>query len=281
MRCEVLERIQTHASDLTKRQLQVAEYLAKDCQRLTFASAAEIALEAKVSEATVTRLAYSLGYAGYAEMQASVRAEVNQHRRRVLINDFREPSQILDQVARRHQEQIAETAAGIGPEELRAAASLIVNADTVLVMGHHWARSIAQILVDLLRSVAVNAHLVGGQEEKEWQLAQLGPTSLLVAIGFPRYVRESLAAASLARLRGARLLVITDSVASPMARGADQVLPVPGLAEVPGSDYFAGAFTLVDALYIATSLLAQPANEERGNTLQQSYRHFQTFIEED
>lgn len=281
MHNDVLERIQRHASDLTKRQRQVAEYLAKDLQRLTFASAAAIAEEANVSEATVTRLAYSLGYTGYTEMQAAVRAQVNQRRRRVLIEDFSDHAEILPQVARRHQEQIAETVAGIGSEELRAAARLIAQADPVLVVGHHWARSMAQMLVDLLRSVAVNAHLVGGQEEREWQLAHLGPTGALVVIGFPRYVRDTIAVACLARERGARLLAITDSVASPLARGADQVLPVPGISTVPGSDYFAGAFALIDALHIAVSLAAPRLDEARITALQESYRHLQTFIEED
>jgi len=281
MRWELLERIQARASELTKRQRQVAEYLAMDLQRLTFASAASIAAESNVSEATVTRLAYSLGYAGYTEMQASVRAQASQRPRRAVLEGYSELAEILPQVGRRHQDQIGQTVAGIGPEELLAAARLIAQADQVLVVGHHWARAMAQMLVDLLRSVAVNAHLIGGQEEREWQLATLGPTGALVVIGFPRYVRETIAVAELAQRRGARRLAITDSVASPLAKGADLVLPVPGIATVPGSDYFAGAFALVDALHIAVSLIAPQRDQERATALQESYRHLQTFTEEE
>jgi DNA-binding MurR/RpiR family transcriptional regulator len=284
---EILDRIRQHLGQLTPRQRRVADLLARDPRKLAFTSAAALAQQAGVSEATVIRLAISLGYDGFADMQARLQAQANQQLEQVglarlstLRGGFGGQGDILTTVARRHQENIQATVAGVDPTVFQAVAQRLATADRVRVAAHHWSRSLGLLLVDLLRSVTFDTQMFGGQEEREWQLATLTDRSVVVGIGFPRYTAETLALLRGARDRGAAVVALTDSIASPLAEWAHHVLPVAGDSTQPGADYFAGAVTLLYALHIAASV-AGGGDDARLQALQAAYHQMSTFIGEE
>ena len=56
------------------------------------------------------------------------------------------------------------------------------------------------------------------------QVLRVGPGDVLFGISFPRYSKRTLSAMKYARDRGARVIALTDSQLSPLARVADHVL---------------------------------------------------------
>ncbi len=282
---DLLQRIKSEYPQLTRLQRRVADIMARDVPRLAFVPSADLARDAEVSDATVVRLAQRLGYEGYTDMQARVRAQANAQlgsssavQRSILQQDFSGELDILDAVAFRHKETISLTAAATDRAVLQAAAAAIAAADTVYVAAHHWSRSLGYLVVDLLRSVVFHVSLFGGQEEREWQLAQLTGRSVVIGIGFPRYVAETQTLLAAARERGATVIAVTDSVTSALAGPARHLLTVAGLSTVPGADYFAGAVTLLYALYVAVGVANGSSEDARIAGQQTAYRQTATFV---
>lgn len=282
---DLLQRIKSEYPQLTRLQRRVADIMARDVPRLAFVPSADLARDAEVSDATVVRLAQRLGYEGYTDMQARVRAQANEQlgsssavQRSILQQDFRGELDILDAVAFRHKETISLTAAATDRAVLQAAAAAIAAADTVYVAAHHWSRSLGYLVVDLLRSMVFHVSLFGGQEEREWQLAQLTGRSVVIGIGFPRYVAETQMLLAAARERGATVIAVTDSVTSALAGPARHLLTVAGLSTVPGADYFAGAVTLLYALYVAVGVANSSSEDARIAGQQTAYRQTATFV---
>jgi DNA-binding MurR/RpiR family transcriptional regulator len=82
------------------------------------------------------------------------------------------------------------------------------------------------------------------------QAAVLGPRDLLIAISFPPYAADTLQVCEQVQAAGARRLAITDTVISPVARGADCTLQVND-AELLGFRSLTSAMCLAQTLAMA------------------------------
>lgn len=83
------------------------------------------------------------------------------------------------------------------------------------------------------------------------------PSDLLIAIAFPRYASDAITLSRYARDRGARIVAITDSVASPLVPWSHDVLLAAASHPVLSSSY-TGAVLVVEALI--TSLMLGGSN---------------------
>ena len=63
------QRIDSRLDSLTKSEKRIAAYLQRNLDEAAFFSAAELADQLDVSEATVSRFAQSLGYSGFPELR--------------------------------------------------------------------------------------------------------------------------------------------------------------------------------------------------------------------
>src|SRR5262249_35565490 len=92
----------------------------------------------------------------------------------------------------------------------------------------------------------------GGGEQAIRRMLTIGREDLLIAISIPRYSRETIEIASMARARGAAVAAIPDRPASPLAAVANLTLYAIAARRLLSSSA-AAAFTLVEALTSATA----------------------------
>jgi DNA-binding MurR/RpiR family transcriptional regulator len=115
----------------------------------------------------------------------------------------------------------------IGNEELARAVSLISKAGTLYIVGMRRAFPVASYLAYSFLRVgkrAVFVDNVGGLGAH--QMRTIAPGDLLIAISYQPYAAETVEAVEAAVEAGAKILSITDSLISPLAKGASQVLLV-------------------------------------------------------
>ncbi|WP_370680380.1 MurR/RpiR family transcriptional regulator [Comamonas sp. GB3 AK4-5] len=127
-------------------------------------------------------------------------------------------------------------------------AQCLQSANQVYVAGFRASYPLAFALLygyrlfrDSVQSLDAHAHNL------EMQLRPLGAEDVLVAISFAPYSRECLEVAHIAKERGARIVALTDSEASPLARMADHA----ALFAVDSPSFFpsvAAGMALVEAL---------------------------------
>ncbi|HVA38838.1 MAG TPA: MurR/RpiR family transcriptional regulator [Candidatus Dormibacteraeota bacterium] len=212
---------------------QVAAYLLRDYRRVCFMSASQLAEAVGVSQATVTRFANHLGFGGYQDLVAAVRGIVRSELTGVdRVAELRRGVAVPKALERIVDEEVVKLGALRSPAQVAAVERLgeaIARAPRVYVAGFRSASGMARQFAFFLRKLHPDVVHVQQPSSEALEVLALStpPSSLLVAIVYPRYPREAIAMLDYARSRGIRTAAVTDSVLSPALEHADLSLLAP------------------------------------------------------
>jgi DNA-binding MurR/RpiR family transcriptional regulator len=224
----VLERISAMADGLSPKQHKLARHIFENCVPCSFLNITGLAAEAGVSESTVVRLAYSLGYDGFPDLQRSLRhiaqGQISSLDKYPL--DEQESSLPLHRkVFHLESALLKETAETLTEEAFDRAIAMLRSAKHVFVVGTGPNRAVADYFSFYLRVLRPGvtfvptldldlAHVLKGQ----------GSTSLAVVFSFPRYPAMTQRITEKIRSRDIPVIGITDSALSPLAPLSDLLL---------------------------------------------------------
>ena len=105
---------------------------------------------------------------------------------------------------------------------------------------------------------------------------RVGPGDVLFGISFPRYSKRTLSAMKYARDRGARVIALTDSQLSPLARVADHVL----LARSDMAsfvDSLVAPLSVINALIVAVGMSRRDEIEQTFNKLERIWEEYDVY----
>jgi DNA-binding MurR/RpiR family transcriptional regulator len=239
---------------LPMRLQEVGRFVAANDYDATTRSMRDLAAEAGADPAAFTRLAKALGYSGWDGLRAA-------------LTEARRPSQTSPfsgrAKGRRHgahadvaliTDKLEAEAAGlprISASSVADAAKALHGAKRIWIAGFRSCRSVAELLNYELRLFRPDeVQMVGGSGPDDLDLGAFRAGEAVVVIGFTPYTAASVRVAQAAYRAGATLISIADTVAAPMAEGADHVL----LFEAASSPGFFPSLT--GAIAIAQSLAA-------------------------
>jgi DNA-binding MurR/RpiR family transcriptional regulator len=239
---------------LPMRLQQVGRFVAANDYDATTRSMRDLAAEAGADPASFTRLAKALGYSGWDELRAA-------------LTEARRPAQPSPFSARTRERRrgphsdialitgkLDAEAAGlsrISADSVAGAAKALHAARRIWIAGFRSCRSVAELLNYQLRLFrADEVQLVGGSGPEDLDLGAFRAGDAVVVIGFAPYSTASVLSARAAHSSGATLIAIADTIAAPMAEGADHLL----LYEAASSPGFFPSLT--GAIAIAQSLAA-------------------------
>lgn len=256
------------ASDLGRRLLglqasgsasnrAIAEYLLRNPVRGAALSIEDLAAASGVSTATLSRFARALGYGGFPELRAALADTLQAVLRPVekLKGSFNrtDGASPLREGLQDTLANLRDTAEGLEPVALDRVVERLVAARCVYVMGFGLSAHLAGLLTLGLQPFCqqlVNVVEFGGTEIAAGRLMNLGSEDLLIAISFPRYATDAVHLTRYAADRGASIVAITDSAASPLAPLAQEVLIAQSTHPVLSSSTVA-AVLLIEALVTA------------------------------
>ena len=249
---------------LPKRLRQAAAYALEHPDEFALSTASVLAHNAEVQASTLVRLAQTLGFAGFSELQELFRSRLRNRwpdysdRLRALQNahDSGDPTNLLFGFADSAADSIARLREGVQRRELDQAVSLLAQARTIHCLGQRRSFCVAHYLTYALSQLGVPASLidnVGGLGPEE--LAQAGPGDALIAVSFSPYAPFTVDLAKRARRASVPIVVITDSALSPLAGLADVRF------EVVESDF--GSFRSLSATFCLAMTLAVAVGEKR------------------
>ena len=236
----------------------IANYLLRNQLRVTALGIAELAGHCQVSSATISRFAREAGFKNYSAMRGAV-AETLQavlqpvDKLRASIARRKGAASPAVESMEYAQANIAATVAAMAPHTLAAVVRLLGRARTVYVMGFGLSSHLAGLLVQHLQPFCphvVEVVGIGGSEVAAGHLVGIGARDVLLAISFPRYTLDGVSLASYARDRGASVVALTDSPASPFAELAGHVLYAQSTHPVLPSSA-AAALAVIEALTVA------------------------------
>jgi DNA-binding MurR/RpiR family transcriptional regulator len=229
-RASLAQRLKQNGNRLSGKRATLANFFLEEYQKAAFMTAAEVGAHLGTSSSTVVRFATSLGYEGYPALR--------RHLHRIVQADLtgtdlfaqhlkRREANLLHSVVQREIQHLSRLLKDNPIDELERLAGLIAKAERVFVVGLRASSALASYLGYHLSKIHPHAVTItqGGNAAFE-RLSTVGASDVLVAIGFPRYPRETLEIVDFARREGFLVGTITDSVLSPLARRAAIVIPV-------------------------------------------------------
>jgi len=221
---------------LTAGQRKVAKFLLEDPGRIATLSAKEVGARTDTSETTVIRFSVEVGYTGYGMLQKEIQNALVQERKNAnpigslgeaAAGEPEDPAAYIVYRRSLNAANVERTLTELSPAALEQAVERIRSASHIAVIGLRASFAPAHWLtysLNILRGNVVLYH--GGMEDGNALLSRVQPGWLVIALSFPRYMRETHEFAKEAKRRSAQILAITDRELSPLGLMADQLLKV-------------------------------------------------------
>lgn len=252
---------------LSAREGRAARHLVANFPLAGLGTVAELAEASGVSTATVLRLVKRLGFSGYAQFQAALKANLelrlqsplNRLERRVTSDrDFLDG--YFGQLAR-DMEQLR---AGLDRAVFGDITALLADPRRdIHVIGGRYSGYVARYFTDLLSSIRPRVHAVDPDPQKHpLHLLGIGRSSVVLVFDVRRYQPDVIDFARLAAGQKARIVLLTDQWLSPAARVASQVISFP-IVSPSIFDVMTGGMAIADALLGAVAQASGAGGRER------------------
>lgn len=256
----VAELIHQNVTELTPAERRAARSLLARYPWIGLEPLAMFARSAGVSHPTILRCIAKLGFSGYADFQAKLRAELeaqlasplSKHREK---QTARLPATgFLDDFSRSACENIRQSFASLPAEEFDGVVDLLAaRANRVHLLGGRLTDPLASYLYNHLRILRPHVqHIVGPPISWAEYLLDMDRHTVLVVIDIRRYQDDVVQLAREAANRKAQVVLLTDRWLSPIAGVSKHVLAA--RVEVPSTwDSVAAMTVLAEALIAAVS----------------------------
>ncbi|MFF3757790.1 MurR/RpiR family transcriptional regulator [Streptomyces sp. NPDC002185] len=263
------DEIRSRLGELSPAERKVARVLLAGYPAAIFETVATIAERASVSAPTVLRCASRLGYRGFPDLQAALRAELEaRHASPITLYEStgsarsQEPSDGREDadahpVAGRPlalvQQALSQTFTEVSPHEFDHAVKLLSDARRrVHLIGGRFTHLLAEYLgLHLMQFRDQVAFVPDRDVERAAFLTQLTRRDVTVIFDYRRYEDDKAVIAELARERGGKVIVFTDPWLSPSASHADVVLTSQVHSDSP-YDSLTPTFALIEAVVAST-----------------------------
>ncbi|MFK7765019.1 MAG: MurR/RpiR family transcriptional regulator [Roseobacter sp.] len=229
----VRERIEKAADTLTTGERKLAATILSDYPFSGLSPIQELAQHAEVSAPSISRFVTKIGLEGYQEFQRELISELKQGMRSPL--ELHAPNRAVDggflkDFIAKSTSQMAMAADAITEEQfLRMCTLLIDPKRRIYIIGGRISDTIARHLtfhLQLIRKDVV--HLPSDAELWPEYLLRMRQGDILYIVDFRRYEdRLGQLARLAARTCNARIVLMTDKWISPIAKHAQEVIPVP------------------------------------------------------
>ena len=279
---DLITKIQSELPGFSKGQKQIARFILEHYDKAAFMTASRLGVTVGVSESTVVRFATELGYDGYPHLQRAlqemIRNKLTSVQRMEVAGDRMGGRDVLQTVLHADTDMIRVTLDEIDRDAFQGAVDALMGAKRIYILGVRSSSALASFLGFYFNLLFENVTLVHTNSVSEIfeQVLRVGPSDVLFGISFPRYSKRTLSAMKYARDRGARVIALTDSQLSPLARVADHVL----LARSDMAsfvDSLVAPLSVINALIVAVGMSRRDEIEQTFNKLERIWEEYDVY----
>lgn len=217
--------ILAYLNQLPRTQQRAAAYAIRHSNDLPFLTVREFAAKAGVTPSTIMRMIEALGYSNYRAFRDSFRATQTAESVKPSASAWPQPGLGESHLGQFKQvERLTEH--GL-PQQIEQAAALMMDASQIHVGGFRSAYSFAHYLAYMGKMVNPLIHLIPNALPLALDYLQMtGEEDILILFSVAPYTAQMIELAQRGVQPGTRMIAITDSLNSPLARCASITLAV-------------------------------------------------------
>lgn len=260
----------------------IANYILAHYDKAAFMTAQKLGRTVGVSESTVVRFASMLGYDGYPSLQKALqemmRSRLTAVQRIEVTSDQMNGEDVLERVLNQDIDRIRRTLEETSKQDFKSAVDRITEANTIYIVGTRSSASLAAFLGYYLSLIFPRVKLVPSTTTSELfeRIMHIDEKDLMIGISFPRYSKQTVKALDFAKHNGAKVVAITDSASSPIAKYADSLL----LARSDMAsfvDSLVAPLSLINALVVAVSIKNRDIVSETFERLERVWDEYDVY----
>lgn len=216
----ILYLINEKYDTFSKMHRKLADYILDNSEKAILMPISELAAESNVSEATIVRFTYKLGYAGYKEFQKalldSIKYTLSTIQRLDVSRELGENKLIHSQV-NSDVNDINTTFSTLDPVIIANAAKLIDKSKRIFILGLRTSNILSHYLGHYLRLMGFDVVLIESTLMEPYEyLVGMNNDDVLICISYPRYSQRTIQNVKYIFEKGYRIISITDSESSPI-----------------------------------------------------------------
>lgn len=260
---QLVKRISSEYESLSRQLKVIALHIEKNRDHVGIEGIQELARQCGVQPSAVVRFAKHFGFSGFSELQAVFRENLSRQlapsrNYKTRIRDLIESGTGTLSSADIAREFLAgsvagmqELAANLDAAALKKAVDLLCGADCIWIMASRRSFPIAAYLDYALQHTDKRIGLLTALGSmQQGQLRSVRKGDVMIAISFAPYAEETIDVAKAAAERGAKLVAISDSRMSPLAKLANVSLVVQDNSTL-GFRSLSSTMGLAQSLFIA------------------------------
>jgi DNA-binding MurR/RpiR family transcriptional regulator len=264
-------------SVLSAGQRKAADYILNNLEAFSYGTLAKISRDVAVSETTVIRLAYSLGFDSFSAMQQYIRDEIldtpagvpemkaNGFYSGIITKEINSLNQLLRQIDEAYIEKVV---------------AAIMKADQVLAIGSRAAQSPASWFATTLGHLRPNVYTVYPfMEDSFAHLAETGEKTVAVCITFSRYSKGTYRYAKITKDAGAKIISITDSAISPVGKISDYIFITSSNKDEMGFNSFVSTYCVCSMIIAGIRKKGYAQIPNRFAAFEEVYKKLDIFYE--
>jgi DNA-binding MurR/RpiR family transcriptional regulator len=224
----IAEKLREQSTRFTRAERQLVDIILKNYPVSGLGSITSLADTAGVSTPTVGRLVQKLGFTGFPDFQANLRAELDEKisgpiaKRERWVNNAPE-GHILNRFTEAVIENISHSLGDIDPQIFDDACTLLSDSDQKLfVVGGRITRTLADYFFLHMQVIRKGVpHISSSSNAWAHYLLDINEGDVVVIFDIRRYENSTLRLAEMAKERGAKVVLFTDQWGSPISVNAD------------------------------------------------------------
>ncbi|MFB5661353.1 MurR/RpiR family transcriptional regulator [Alteribacillus sp. HJP-4] len=280
---DVFQRITALQDSMSKSQKKIAGYLINHAETAPFLTASKLAKNAGVGEATVIRFAVFLEFKGYPDMQRHLQEALQRKWTSAEVfarttDKEDQPENAVKEILADDIQNLKDTLHQVDSKEFQGAVNDIVRAKRIYIIAYRSAASIGSFLEFYLDLVLQNTELLREADGVSEHLLDISENDLVIGFGFSRYTKRTVEVLRYVKQRGAKTLVLTDHLMSPLVPFGDRKLLA--ATEINSFiDSFSAPLSIVSALVTAVTRSQHKKVEGRLNELEGLWDTFDVFYD--
>lgn len=250
------KKIQNMVSNLPPKQRKLAGYILKNLKPCAFMTSTVLGKSAEVSESTVIRFASYMGYKGYPEFQQELRESLKNELSaldKFSIEKVEDTSIVYQDIFESEVGIINGTLKELSFETFNDAVDILYSKESILTVGFKGSHCLSSYAGYNLSKIHAKVQIIDEWNERWFNyLNDLSENTAAILFGFPRYPQNVLSIAEILKRKKVPLIIITDSVVSPLAKYADFLFIIP-VKKAFFVDHLSAVMCLINALIFSLS----------------------------
>ncbi|WP_283154188.1 MurR/RpiR family transcriptional regulator [Guptibacillus hwajinpoensis] len=276
------QMVKKHYSLLSPGQKKVAEWITQNDEEGALLTAFQMGRKVGVSETTVIRFAYALGFKGYSEMQEAVRRHWLEKKQdhEEFPSHVQEPTEqtLFKQVIEKETSVLKQLLAQLDVEEVWKVVDHFIEAKSVYIAGFGSSYGAAYWLYYNLKQFRAGVFLSESMAFSPEDLCDLTQDSVVVILSFPRYHKEAIELATFTQRLGIPVVSITNRHLSPIGPLSTITLTTEEKMD-SGHHSIASVISFLEVIIQGVQFKDRERISLRQQTLEQLYSERNWFVE--